>query len=486
MSAARGRLALATWAYVTLPAVLLAWAWCRWYIALPLAALLTAACAMEVRRGALLRLFAPAGGRVLCTWALGIFLAAAFMLLSGWGGLAGQTSDHVYRNAIFSELIRSPWPVYLPDGRALSYNFSYWLPAALAGKWVGEEAARWLLVLWCGLGLFLAAAHLRRFSGAGWVLVALGLYCFGPLEGLQRLAMSAAGDPQYNFWQLGYVGLPELMASQANSLLPTMLVTLLLLRGCVPLRWLGMALAAALIANPLGINAVFPLGLLVLVGQLHRGGRWRDLASPANGAALLLAFTGYALLHANAVAGGGIHLRLFYTTWPEWLMTATGFPIFLILMRRCDWQDPWPAAVVALGLLLPFAAVWGGAGINDWCMKGGMALMTAALALALRACRGSRWRTVVFVVLLALCLRPGIIPALQARNVLQAGARAAEALALPLPAEARRIIWEKRHLRFDWNGTVYHPESPYYGNFTGRPDALFRAVFRERRAPAKP
>lgn len=478
------RLASATWAYILLPVLLLAFAWCRWYVSLPLVILLAAASVSYVRQGRLCGWAAPGERCGPAVWVSGIALASAFMLLSGWGGLAGQTSDHVYRNAIFSELIRSPWPVYMPDGRSLCYNFTYWLPAAFAGKAVGEEAARWLLVLWGGLGLFLAAAHLRRFSGAGWALVALGLYCFGPLEGIQRLIMNAAGDPDYNFWYLGYVGFPELFASQANSLLPTMLAALLALRGCVSLRSLGLLLAGALIANPLGMNAVLPLGALALVERLRQKESWRGLFSPANGAGLLLAFIGVALLRVNAVAGEGVHWRLFYTSWPEWMMMASGFLVFLALLRRRDWQSAWPAVAAALALLLPFAAVWGGVGINDWCMKGGMALMTVVLAYALRACRGSRRRTLIAVVLLLLCVRPGIMPALQARNLLQAGAGAAEALCLPLPAEIERIIWEKRHLRFEWQGTVYHPESPFYDNFTGKPDALFRAVFRS--TPASP
>lgn len=485
MSARCGRLALATWAYVTLPAALLAWTWCRWYVALPTALLLAWACVREARRGAWREALLPIDGRFLRAWVPGLLLAAAFMLLSGWGGFAGQTSDHVYRNAIFSELIRSPWPVYLPDGRALSYNFSFWLPPALAGKWFGEETARWLLVLWCGCGLFLAAAHLRRFSGAGWALVALGLYCFGPLEGLQRWVMALAGEPGYNFWNLGYVGFPELMASQANSLLPTMLVVLLLLRGCVPLRWAGLALAAAMLANPLGMNALIPLAALALVEALRRGANVKELASPANGAAVLLGGVAWVLLRVNAVADGGVYLRLFYTTWPEWMMTATGFPVFLALLRRADWRSPWPATVAVVTLLLPFAAVWGGPGINDWCMKGGMALMTVVFALALRACRGSRRRTVAAVALMLLCLRPGIIPALQVRNLLQVGSRAAGALSLPLPAEMERAIWEKSYFRFDWQGSVYHPESPYYDNFTGTPDALYSAVFRPAAASSE-
>lgn len=480
-----GRLAPATWAYVALPALLLAFAWCRWYVALPLSVLTGAACALYVRRGWCEGMLTRVEGRALLGWVAGILLVSAFTLLSGWGGFVGQTSDHVYRNALFSELIGSPWPVYLPDGRTLCYNFTYWLPAALAGKWAGEEVARWLLVLWGGLGLFLAAAHLRRFSGAGWWLVAFGLYCFGPLEGLQRLIMTAAGDPEYNFWNLGYVGLPELFASQANSLLPTMLVTLLMLRGCVSPGSLGLLLSCALIANPLGMNAILPLGLLALVEKIRQGANWRELVSPANGAGLLLAFIAVALLRVNAVAGEGVQLRLFYTTWPEWMTTATGFLVFLALLRRCDRQSPWPWAAATLALSLPFAAVWGGPGINDWCMKGGMALMTVILAWALRACRGGRARMFAAAALLLLCVRPGVIPALQARNLLQAGARAAQKLAIPLPERVDRLIWEKRHLRFDWQGTVYHPESPFYGNFTGEPDALFRAVFRGKKAASQ-
>lgn len=486
MTAARDRLAIATWAYVLLPPVLLLAGWCRWYVACPAALLGAWAAAACVRKGAWRAAFAPVSRTALRTWLVGLLLASAFLLLSGWGGFTGQTADHVYRNALLAELVVSPWPVALPDGRVLSYNFAWWLPPAIVGHMFGEFASRVAVCLWGGLGLFLSAANLRRFSGAGWMFIAFALYFFGPLDVVQRLVMTAGGDPGYNFWNLGYVGIMELLVSQAHSLLPTMLLALLFLRGRVPLRLLGLAMGAGMMLNPLGMNALSVLGLTGLAEGLRRGEPWRSLVSPANAAGLLAGVAACALLHINAVAeGNGVQLRWYYTAWPEWLTLAAGYLAYTVFLQRGDWKNLWLPTAAATTLLLPFAAVWGAFGINDWCMKGGMALMPVVLAFLLRACRERpRLRWVVACVLV-LGVWPAAVPALQARNLYQAVVLAAGELRIPFTADARRLLPEKDHRRFEWNGTMCHPESPLYGNFTGTPDAFYRFVFRQRGSAAR-
>ncbi len=479
MTTARDRLAAATWAYLLLPPAALLFGWCRWFIALPAALLAAWAIAESVRAGAWRGLGAPVSRAALRAWIVGPLVAAAFLLFSGWGGFVGQTADHVYRNALLSELVKNPWPVALPDGRALSYNLAWWLPPALAGRVFGETAARLAVCLWGGLGLFLAAAHLRRFSGAGWAFIAFALYFFGPLDVVQRLAMVAAGDPEYNFWNLGYVGIMELLVSQAQSQLPTMLLALLLLRGRVPLRLMALAMGVGLLFNPLGMNALGVLGIVGMAEARLRGESWRTIVSPANGAGLIVALAAFALLRINAVAvENGVQWRTFYTAWPEWLTMAAGYLVYTAFLPRADWRSPWIPAAAVTTLLLPFAAVWGGCGINDWCMKGGMALMPVVLAFLLRACRERPRRRAVVACVLFLGVWPAAVPTLLARNLFQTAVAAAEALRLPQAGELRRLLPEKDHRRFEWNGSMYHPESPLYNNFTGKPDALYRAVFR--------
>lgn len=480
MTTARDRLAIATWAYVLLPPALLLVGWCRWYMACPAVLFGTWAIADGARQGAWRAAFAPVPRAIWRTWIAGTLLASAFLMLSGWGGFTGQTADHVYRNALLAELVASPWPVALPDGRVLSYNFAWWLPPALVGHAFGEVAARVAVCFWGGFGLFLAAANLKRFSGAGWAFIALSLYFFGPLDVVQRLVMAAAGDPGYNFWSLGYVGVMELLVSQAHSLLPTMLLALLLVRGRVPLRLLGLAMGAGMMHNPLGMNALGVLGLIGLAEGLRRGEPWRALVSPANAAGLLVGGAAYALLHINAVAAAnGVQGRWYYTTWPEWMMTAAGYLAYTVFLRREDWRNLWLPAAAGMTLLLPFAAVWGACGINDWCMKGGMALMPVVLAFLLRAVRERPRLRRAVACLLLLGVWPAAVPALQARNLYQAAVSAAEALRLPFAADARRLLPEKDHRRFEWKGSMYHPESPLYGNFTGISDTLYRFVFRQ-------
>ena len=95
-----------------------------------------------------------------------ILLIAAVLLfswLAGQGGFFPQKYDHLWRNALFRDLIMEPWPVayeVLPGSR-LVYYYNYWLvPAAAAklflpfGERVAVEAGHVFLFLWTSSWLF--------------------------------------------------------------------------------------------------------------------------------------------------------------------------------------------------------------------------------------------------------------------------------------------------------------------------------------------
>ena len=95
-----------------------------------------------------------------------IMLIAAALLsswLAGQGGFLPQKSDHLWRNALFRDLIMESWPVayeILPGSR-LVYYYNFWLiPAAAAklflpfGELAAVEAGHGLLLLWTSFWLF--------------------------------------------------------------------------------------------------------------------------------------------------------------------------------------------------------------------------------------------------------------------------------------------------------------------------------------------
>jgi len=104
-------------------------------------------------------------------WGVGILLLlAVWCFFSGIGGFSFQNYDHLYRNAIFRDLINLDWPVRygVRDGAGqvtsyrMSYYIGFWLPAALVGKYEGEAVAQVVLLLWTIGGCGLTVYYLHR------------------------------------------------------------------------------------------------------------------------------------------------------------------------------------------------------------------------------------------------------------------------------------------------------------------------------------
>ena len=133
--------------------------------------------------------------------ALVVAVTGAWVLLSGVGGYAFQNWDHHWRNAVFHDLIDYGWPVVYsaPERgpiRALVYNVGYWLPAAMAGRYFGWQAANGLLFLWTWLGAALVGLQLvRRFGRWSAILLLIG---FGGLDALGTLVFSP--EPYPGLW----------------------------------------------------------------------------------------------------------------------------------------------------------------------------------------------------------------------------------------------------------------------------------------------
>ena len=101
-------------------------------------------------------------------------LAFAWVYCSGIGSYANQEWDHHSRNAMFYDLITFQWPVYydfpasyhlkLVAGKhaALNYYFTFWLPAAVAGKLAGTTIANLSLLIWSYIGVLLSFYYLSR------------------------------------------------------------------------------------------------------------------------------------------------------------------------------------------------------------------------------------------------------------------------------------------------------------------------------------
>ncbi len=113
------------------------------------------------------RAFPRAGRR---QWIAVIAMVLAWVFLAGIGGYSYQNSDYLKHSAMLLDLATLPWPVtYLrPDtGTPLRLVFycAYYLPAAVAWKLFGREAACFAAYLWAAAGVLLALLWFFRFIG---------------------------------------------------------------------------------------------------------------------------------------------------------------------------------------------------------------------------------------------------------------------------------------------------------------------------------
>lgn len=157
--------------YLSLPFAIFALGWMRWYIAVPLTALLILGLVRAILDAP--ALWQPQRGRT-TLWKATIMLAIIFFMvyLSGIGRFCYQNSDHLWRNALFDTLVGYDWPVYEVNraGQTVSlvYYIGFWMPSAIVGKIFGATVGYLFMALWAviGIALFwsLVCSKLKKFA----------------------------------------------------------------------------------------------------------------------------------------------------------------------------------------------------------------------------------------------------------------------------------------------------------------------------------
>ncbi len=174
-----------------------------------------------------------------------LLIAAAllFSWLAGQGGFFPQKPDHLWRNALFRDLIMESWPVsyeVLPGSR-LVYYYNFWLiPAAAAklflpfGEQAAVEAGHVFLFLWTSFWLFtillLFCCKLKARSLLKIILLVIiffffsGMDCIGSL--IQKKKFFAFHLEWWTYWQ--YSSVFTQLAWVFNQAVPAWLCTLLI------------------------------------------------------------------------------------------------------------------------------------------------------------------------------------------------------------------------------------------------------------------
>lgn len=123
-----------------------------------------------------------------------VFVVLLWVGFSGIGGFAFQNSDFTLRNAVFRDLISFHWPViysytnqqgfvpYSGHEGGLVYYLSYWLPAALVGKFFGWHIANVALYVWTVIGVLLTLYLLFRYLKKSPIILTIILIFWSGLD----------------------------------------------------------------------------------------------------------------------------------------------------------------------------------------------------------------------------------------------------------------------------------------------------------------
>lgn len=465
-----------TCAWLLLPVLIFMAGWMHWYIALPLALLLTAGLALPGRKASPEKPALPAFP--LFTRSSFLVLAAfiVLMVLSGWGEWVNQHPDHIVRNACLSELVTSSWPVVFPDGDVLIYNTGFWLVPALAGKLAGLNAARVLLVLWGAWGLFLSWLWLCVFSGRRSLVLALLMVMFGSMLNFQcGLGLDTL--------RLHYFGTAEQVMCSANASIPVMLFFLFLVSGRMPMNWIPLLFAAMAFYSPLAALGGLSLAFCQWVLQWKDSrASWRNLLHPSFLSAVILGVCFLLYYAAVNAPSSQMGIRGFYTCLGDFLLVGTSFLLYALFCWRDFRRNPLFICTLATGLVLPFFYINGDA--NDLLCKGCVPVMACMLAFL-----AATWvRHPGLRIWIGLLLVLGLAPLLNipyyccSSTSLQAWLAPSSSDAEPpslLRRKWLRLTYAPRACRQDeWEQTMHHPGHRWYPYYSGTPRSWLRFIYR--------
>lgn len=167
--------------WLVIPVVIFLLGWFIWWIALPATILLIAAL-YRILRFFNVDSIGLKSVKITPSYWWSIAGIILLLLLCGHGGIFYQQWDWQFRNAIFFDLARRPWPVTYDAGtpELLCYYFAFFLPGALISKWTGlilpGDIVQFVYAAW---GISIAYSLVCSFLGGRsrwWILPLMVLF----------------------------------------------------------------------------------------------------------------------------------------------------------------------------------------------------------------------------------------------------------------------------------------------------------------------
>lgn len=342
--------------YLMLPVVIWLLGWFQLWLSIPVALML----ALAHQR--VLLPFWKESSRPAGTVVLLLLIALGWVMLTSAGGIIDLSNpDTEKHHAIYLELARSDWPVFLPTyfdfPVLLRYNLAYYMVPGLLAKWLGLAVLNWSVPLWTWCGTALALLLFTRGHG-GWKAIAAATIFIFFSDISPTIPPWSTGEYWSMFRHLMYT--PQHFIAGA---LYTLLV-IDLRRNSQFIGVSGVVLAGSLFWSPLVAVGLLPL-VMVMVWQsgIRSLLTWQNLvAAPALVSVLLL----YLSSGFSSISGGWGWERYGWNRMVERLDIFIAFLVlaFLVMFLRTQLRRE-PLFLVCLAVLA--LAPWYSYGFhNDW------------------------------------------------------------------------------------------------------------------------
>ena len=393
--------------FLVIPVIIFCLGYLRWYVGIPFAL-----CFAGFSVYAVMDCTKQGGGKttleantkdfvIPLKYLIGFALFAIFLAyFSGVGEFIYSLQDHAIRRATLTDLVNYKWPVIYdystqtnPDvikeigktsGKtALMYYFTYWMPAALAGKLFGRTAADVCLMLWTAIGIFLTLLGMVKLNGRACITQPMFFMFFGGLDVMPTLVHSATG---YSLWtsiegwvpnMAYYCNMSEL-ANVYHQCVPCFLITVLVMLS-VNTRTFGLTGGLLFAYSPFGVFGILPvIGTAVFRKEMRQDvkGTIKDLLTPVNiisALILLVMYGSFYTANSEAVGKNGFTWKyydsagLFVICYLCFLVIEV-LPVTAILYKRYRKNVFYICAAICLTLIPLYMMTW----VNDFAMRASM------------------------------------------------------------------------------------------------------------------
>lgn len=266
-----GRYTAVSLIYLTIPVLLMLLGSLRLFIAIP-ASLVFALCVFFIARYE----HKEDANRKPLNISLKLLITAAVVSLlwvffCGVGEFSWTTADHMFRSAIFNDLIDYSWPVTYdkPEGIVgFVYYYAFWTPAALTGKLAGHTAGRIALLLYTVIGIVLIFIGTSFYGRKASVLGLAILILFSSLDIVPFFIKSSFFDYEGGFepWNI-YLNIHSNTFQLMNvfqQCVPGWLIACLLINGRSS-RYVGTLGTLMLFYSPWATIGMIPTALYLLL-----------------------------------------------------------------------------------------------------------------------------------------------------------------------------------------------------------------------------